>query len=394
MVSLVKKALAKMGLLNFYHLFLAWISSLIYKKPSHKLVVVGVTGTKGKSTVLELINAGLERAGEKTVLASSVRFKVGDESNTNSTGNTMPGRGFLQRLMKQGLDKGCKYALLEVVSEGIIQHRHRFIDFNAAVFVNIHPEHIESHGSFEKYRAAKVKFFEDVEKHNKSKAKFFINQEDENANHFIEAVDKESVVLSKKTNKPLSIPGEFNKENAGLAQAVLRELGISEKIIDGTFRHFEGVEGRMEKIQSDPFKVIVDYAHTPDSLEKVYETLKPKSEKLICILGAAGGGRDKWKRPELGKIADKYCDQIILTDEDPFDEDPNRILEEVEKGISTQDKSHKLIDRYQAISKAISLAQKGDTVIITGKGSEPYIRVAKGKRIPWSDKEVVKEILG
>ena len=379
-----------------YHYLLALTTAWIYKNPSKSLKVIGVTGTKGKSTVIELINAGLESAGKKTILASSIRFKIDDKSKVNETGNTMPGRGFLQKLMRQGVKAGCEYALLEIVSEGIVQYRHRFIDFDAAVFVNIHPEHIESHGSFEKYRDAKVKFFKDVDKHTKNKAKFFVNQDDPNANYFIEAVDKESVVLSTKTNKQLNLQGEFNRENAGLAEAVLRSFGIDEKIIEETFKSFQGVQGRMEIIQEEPFKVVVDYAHTPDSLEAVYQTLKPGSEKLICVLGAAGGGRDKWKRPELGKIAAQYCDTIILTNEDPFDESPSQILEEIELGIPNEDKKRvqKLIDRYQGIERAISIARPKDTVVITGKGSEPYIRIAKGRRLPWSDKGVVKEILG
>ncbi len=397
---ILTKVLKPLGVLSLYHIALAFGGALFSGFPSKKLKVIGVTGTKGKSTTLELINAGLEVAGKKTTLASSVRFKVGDRSKPNSTGNTMPGRGFLQKLMADGLKVGCEYALLEVVSEGIVQSRHRFIDFDAAAFVNLHPEHIESHGGFENYRDAKLKFFEDVERYSSKKdVRFFINQDDDNANYFINAVDSESVVLTTKTNKELKMPGDFNLQNAGLAEAILRFLEISEKDIEKAFREFAGVPGRMEILQERPFGVIVDYAHTPDSLEAVYTSVKKMFKgNLIGVFGSMGalgplGGRDRWKRPKMGEIAAKYCEEIILTDEDPVDEDPTQILEEIERGIKDKHKVKKILDRRQAIRAALDLAQRGDVVVVTGKGSEPYIRIAKGKRIPWSDVGVVKELL-
>ena len=405
MIRTLKYALSKilkpLGVLSLYHITLAFLGALRYGFPSRKLKVVGVTGTKGKSTTLELINAGLEAAGKKTVLASSVRFKVGENSRSNSTGNTMPGRGFLQKLMAEGVRTGCEYALLEVVSEGVVQYRHRFIDFDVAAFVNLHPEHIESHGSFESYRNAKLKFFKDTEKYSSKKdVRFFVNQDDENANYFINTVKKESVVLTTKTEKELKMRGAFNLQNAGIAEAILRFLGVSEKDIEKAFKEFAGVPGRMEVLQEKPFGVIVDYAHTPNSLEAVYASVKGMfNGHLIGVFGSMGalgplGGRDRWKRPKMGEIAEKYCKDIILTDEDPVDEDPAQILEEIEMGIKNKDKVKKILDRRQAIKVALDLAKAGDVVVITGKGSEPYIRVAKGKRISWSDVGVVKELLG
>lgn len=386
-----------------YHFLLAWLGATLYGNPSKKLFVIGVTGTKGKSTTIEIINAGLEAAGKKTAISSSVRIKIGDVSEVNDSGNTMPGRFFLQNLMSKALKASCEYALIEVTSEGARQYRHRFIDFDVAVFTNIHPEHIESHGSFEKYRDAKLSFFRDVAKlSGKANKHFFVKKEDDNAKYFADAAGSNVTLYSKEdvSSYELSptLRGDFNRDNAAAADAVLKTMGISEATRRAAFKTFRGVPGRLEFVKSKPFAVVVDYAHTPESLRTVYTTLRTelKPSKLICVLGAAGGGRDKWKRPKFGEIASQYCDSIFLTDEDPFDEDPKEILSEIKSGISDKfpkSKIQDIIDRREAISSAIGLAGEGDAVVITGKGSEPYIRVAHGKRIDWSDRRVVEEIL-
>ncbi|PIR97949.1 MAG: hypothetical protein COT89_01705 [Candidatus Colwellbacteria bacterium CG10_big_fil_rev_8_21_14_0_10_42_22] len=380
-----------------YHYSLALLGALIYGFPSRKIRVVGVTGTKGKTTTLELINAGLEEAGKKTALLSSVRIKLDKKTEPNLLGNTQPGRFYAQNFIKEAVNKGCQYVLLEIGSEGVVRHRHRFIDFDRAAFVNIHPEHIESHGSFERYRNAKLKFFRYVRGAlSKKEKKFFVNQDDANADLFIKAAGKYPVVLTTPTQKSLKMKGNFNRENAGVAEAILRSFDIPEEQIKSAFNKFAGVPGRMEYVQEEPFAVVVDYAHTPNSLEMVYKNLKPTENKMICVLGSAGGGRDKWKRPEMGLIASKYCAKIILTNEDPFDEDPLEILEEIKTGIPEEKKGKTeiVLDRGVAIKRAISLADKGDVVIITGKGSELSIRVKSGEKIPWSDVGVVRRVLG
>ena len=199
----------------------------------------------------------------------------------------------------------------------------------------------------------------------------------------------------------LNLAGEFNVQNCLAALAVSAMYGIDLPSAKPILEEIKSISGRMEFIQKEPFRVVVDYAHTPDSLESVYKTLKtqnPKNPKLICVLGAAGGGRDKWKRPEFGRIAEKYCDEIILTNEDSYDEIPEKIIEDIFSGISSSLKLeslkvHKVIDRKEAIKKALTDAQEGNTVIITGKGSEISMAVAGGKKLPWSDKQVVIEFL-
>ncbi len=371
----------------------AYLAAIIYRHPSRRIFVMGVTGTKGKSTVIEMINSVLEEAGLRTAISSSLRVKVGERSLPGDVNNTMRGRGFLQKFLRESVQAGCDYALVEVTSEGVRQHRHRFIDFDSGLLVNLHPEHIESHGSFEKYKQAKLDFFRDIRRHSKKgKQMFFVNRLDPSADDFMRAAEGGEIHLYAEADTPVGMRGGFNRVNAGAAEAVGRALGIEEEAIKRALAAFYGVPGRMEFVEEHPLRVVVDYAHTPDSLEAVYQALtKNGNRKLICVLGSCGGGRDKWKRPKLGEIASRYCREIILTDEDPFDENPEEILAEIRAGIPEasfrSEHVHEVVDRGEAIDMAISLAEPGDTVVITGKGSEPYIRVAKGEKIPWSDKE-------
>lgn len=393
---------------NSYHFLLSWLGNLIYRRPSRKIFVVGVTGTKGKSTVLELINAILETAGHKTALLSSVRIKIDKESKINQ-GNTMPGRLAIKRFLRKAVLAECSYALIEVTSEGVVQHRHRFIDWDAGVFVNLAPEHIEAHGSFEKYRDAKLSFFSYLASSAKPSTYFFINRDDPSAVYFEKIAHKarrglimffsasefmKSNIYERIRNEWLK--NEFNLENAAAAAAFGRSRAISDEIIIRAMDNFHGVPGRLDFIQREPFAVVVDYAHTPDSLEKVFKTLHAAvSPNLICVLGSAGGGRDKWKRPAMGLIASHYCREIILTNEDPYDENPVQILAEIKSGIANRQLPvYEILDRKEAIKRAISLAQPGDAVIITGKGSEPWLHLAKGKKIPWNERKTVEELLG
>ncbi len=435
---------------DIYHYLLAWAGNIIYGFPSKKLFVIGVTGTKGKTTTVELINAVLEAAGKKTAIISSLRFKVGKENWKNTTSMTMPGRFFIQRLLKKAVKAGCGYAIVEVTSQGILQHRHRFIDWDAAMILNLHPEHIEAHGSFENYRDAKLKFFNDIIRCSKKPRKtFFINEEDRYKNYFINAINnsgeiryfsRDSFIKNQLNNGRVSIgdwlASNFNLENAAAASAFTESQGIGWSVIKKAFQNFKGVPGRMEIISvsvktsadakaladrsagnQEKFRLVIDYAHTPDSLEKVYQAVgnskispyggspegkqNPKSKsRLICVLGAAGGGRDKWKRAVMGKIAAENCDVVILTNEDPYDEDPLRILNDIERGFAHALNSKlkmaghfKVLDRREAIKKSIEMAKKGDTVVITGKGSESWLHIERGKKIAWDERKIVEELL-
>lgn len=390
MKALIRKLIPSF-LLGWYHFGLAFFGVVLYGFPSRKLKVIGVTGTNGKTTVVNLTTKILEEAGYKTASLSSIKFKIADKERPNTLKMTMPGRFKLQKFFSQAVKAKCKYVVLEVTSEGIKQHRHRFINFNTAVFTNLFPEHIEAHKGFENYKKAKAKLFQ------ATKEIHVINIEDENAEYFLQIPAKKKYtyglnqgdINNKDLKLQLRLIGGFNIYNALAAVCVGLSQGIDLEACKSTVEKVEGIPGRMEEVISNPFKIFVDYAFTPNALEKVYQTLKPQTARMICILGAAGGGRDKWKRPVLGKIAAKYCDEIIITDEDPYDEDPMKIIEQVAQGA--KGKARKILDRREAIRKALSLAGSGDTVVITGKGSEPWICLARGKKIPWNEAGIIQE---
>jgi len=420
MKEIIKKFIPPF-LLDLYHFILAFFGALIYRFPSRELKVIGVTGTNGKTTVVEMISKIFEGGGYKVALANSIRFKIGEEEWPNTLRMTMPGRFKLQKFLRQAVDSGCQYAVLEVTSEGIKQHRHRFINFEIAVFTNLTPEHIEAHGSFEKYREAKGKLFK------ATKEIHIINLDDENAEYFLKFPAKKKIcfTLKERSGEPFSVVnaenvqvlqsglkffvegtefnlkllGEFNISNALAAICVALSQETSLEICKKALEKIEGIPGRMEEVISHPFKVFVDYAFTPNALEKVYQLLSSKfkvqSSKLICVLGACGGGRDKWKRLTLGGLAAKYCNEIVITNEDPYDEDPYQILSMIKSGILKSQfptsNFYEILDRREAIRKSMELANPNDVVVITGKGCEPWICIANGKKISWDDRRVVRE---
>jgi UDP-N-acetylmuramyl-tripeptide synthetase len=278
------------------------------------------------------------------------------------------------------------------------------------VFTNLAPEHIESHGSYENYRNAKLGIIKEILKSRKPNTAIVVNIDDKEAPSFlrIPAHDHLTVAfadvsafhedragirfLYKKQLFTSKLIGAFNAYNILVAIKIGEYLGISLDVIKDAIAGYKEIKGRAEKIDAgQPFDVIVDYAHTPDSLTAIYEATQ-YAKKKICVLGNTGGGRDTWKRPEMAKIAEQYCDHIILTNEDPYDEDPRKIVEDMKVAIK-----HKpcdiIMDRREAIAKAISLADAQDAVVITGKGTDPYIMGPNGTKEEWSDAEVAREEL-
>lgn len=409
------------------HFFLSFMGKMVYGNPSKDIFVIGITGTKGKSSTAEILNAILEEAGYKTAILSTVRFKIGNESRPNLMKMTMPGRFFVQKFLREAVMKNCDYAIVEMTSEGAKNYRHRFVDMNALIFTNISPEHIESHGSFENYLGAKLQIAKRLEHSNKPSKTIVVNDDDEKAGKFLAINVPNKITYSIKEAKPFTLtkegsninlfgtrvqtylPGEFNVYNILAAAKFAQSVGVKTAVIKSAIEKLKSIPGRLEKVEIDlghlrggtddkplgigmfpNFSVIVDYAHTADSLEKVYKVFK--NERKICVLGSCGGGRDKWKRPLMGEVADKNCDEIILTDEDPYDDDAEEIIQCIAGGI----KEHQpkiILDRREAIREAIRIARNGDAVIITGKGTDPFIMGPQGTKKVWSDKLVAEEEL-
>lgn len=397
-----------------YHLGLAYLAALWYKNPSRELMVIGVTGTKGKSTVTEIMARILRANGHKVASLSTIQFQIDDEVERNLFKMTMPGRFFVQHFLRRAVEAGCTHAVVEMTSEGAKQFRHQFIEMDALIFTNLTPEHIESHGSFEKYKKAKLSIAKKVETSTKCPRYIVANVDDEHGEDFLNFKVEHPLPYSLKNmslhslhrdsvslvfgDVTIRVPliGLFNVYNILSTITLARALGISFQTIDKALRSIPPISGRVEQFttrKDSPKQVtaVVDYAHTPDSLEKLYQAF-PNTPK-VCVLGNTGGGRDTWKRPEMGAIADKYCDQIILTDEDPYDEDPKKIIDQMVKGITNTDKLEIIMDRRLAIRRALELAPFGGHVLVSGKGTDPYIMGPRGKKTVWSDAAVVQEEL-
>jgi UDP-N-acetylmuramoyl-L-alanyl-D-glutamate--2,6-diaminopimelate ligase len=391
-----------------YHWTLSLTGALIYRFPSKKIKVIAVTGTKGKSSTVEIINAILEQAGKKTALSNTIRHKIADHSQKNIFKMSTPGRFFLQSFLRKAVSAGCEYAVLEISSQGAMYYRHNFIDLDTFIFTNLTPEHIEAHGTYENYRNAKLAIAKNIERSSKKEKTIIVNGDDKEAFQFLVPKADKKITYSLNQVEPYhlskngidftldgskvhsNLQGLFNLYNILAGITCAKNENIFNEIITKAIEELSSIPGRLEKIEAKGFSVIVDYAHTTDSLQKIYEVYK--DSPIIGILGGTGGGRDNWKRKAMGKIADDYCKEIILTNEDPYDEDPMKIIDDVAEGI-TKHKPHKILDRREAIRTALSKAKHGDVIIISGKGTDPYIMGPNNTKMPWSDSVVVKEEL-
>lgn len=445
-----------------YHYLLAAISAAIYRWPSEKIIVIGVTGTTGKTTSVYLIAKTLEAAGYKTGYTSTAMFNDGEKEWLNDKKMTMVGRLFTQKILRSMIKNKCQFAIVETTSEGIRQFRHKFINFDCLVFTGLYPEHIESHGSFEKYKSAKGKLFAHLKScrvkyvddnkffqqtvsglqktnFNCVKKTIIANLDDEHAEYFLnfwaeekigycqknagntssqrglalgknldQVMEYGDIVLGQKgisfkvlnMEMNLKLLGDFNVTNAMNAISVAVSQGVAMEKIKIGLEAVEGVAGRLERIdEGQNFTVIVDYAFEPHAVGKLYKTLKSiPHNKIIHVLGSAGGGRDASRRPILGKLAGENADIVIVTNEDPYDDDPKLIIDQVAIGADyvgkkSNENLFKILDRGEAIRFAINKASEGDVVIITGKGSEQAICAAKGEKITWDDRAVVRGIL-
>jgi UDP-N-acetylmuramoyl-L-alanyl-D-glutamate--2,6-diaminopimelate ligase len=429
MLSLLRK-ITPTWAFDAYHHALSTLAAAWYGHPSRELIVIGVTGTNGKSSTCYFLSKILEDGGAKTGMTSTAMFKVAEKMWTNSTKMTMLGRFQLQSLLREMVNAGCSYAVVETSSQGIVQHRHRAIAYDACVFTNLTPEHIEAHGGFENYKKAKIELFRHTAslprkriKDQDVKRAEILNADDVHAKDFVVKGFDETVWYGLRagalratdikeeldgvrfqvdgTSFHVKTPGRVMVENALAAIAAAQSYGVSFEDAARFLSDAPAMPGRYESIdEGQPFRVIVDYAYEPVALEKLFDFADEikRGRRIIHITGSAGGGRDVARRDVIGRLSAKRADITIVTNEDPYDDDPQSIIDAVAKGAIAGGKKEgesvfRILDRKEAIEKAISLAQNGDAVLITGKGSEPVMAVAGGKKIPSDDREMARAVL-
>ncbi len=408
-----------------YHKLKAMIAALVYGFPASKMIVIGVTGTNGKTTTVNLITNILMKAGKTVGMASTINFQIGEKRWVNDTKQSTVSPFKLQKLLKDMVKAGCKYAVIEVTSHAITQSRVFGINFDVGVFTNISADHIEYHGTFDEYLAAKGGLFKKV---SKGKRKFgvpkimILNGDDEYYKYFDQFVAdrkitfglKAATVYAEKIEKnpegssfilhvpnnavpvEIGLPGEYNVYNSLAAAATAMALEVPLDVIQAALKSVTVIPGRFEHVNmGQPYAVIVDYAHTPDALDALLSMYRNLTKnKLYVIFGCTGGGRDKSKRPKMGEIANQYADVVIVTDDDPYSEDEWGIIDQVCQGIPREEGKGlwKIPDRREAIRLALTVGTEGDCVVIAGKGAEEVMMV-RGQKIAWNDKKLVEELL-
>ncbi len=404
---------------------MAAFSQLFYGNPSEKLRLIGVTGTNGKTTTTHLIEAILSTHGSRTGLLGTIRYQVGPEKLPVLA--TTPEAPDLQKILKTMVNKEVAYAVMEVSSHALELNRVSGCDFDVAVFTNVTEDHLDFHGEFERYLAAKGKLFSQLGgsfiKNNKPRYAV-INADDRNAFYFQRqattqwityGIDNPATVSAKNISVKdegvsfelvspwgvksfsLRLTGTFSVYNALAATTVALLEGVPLKTIKQALENIAGIPGRFEKIAlGQDFTVIVDYAHTPDGLENVLQAVKGFAEGKIITIFGCGGERDRTKRPVMGRIAGHYSDYCILTSDNPRGEDPWQIIEEVKAGLQEKKSFGSgysvQADRREAIKLGVELARPGDIVIIAGKGHEDY-QIFADRTIPFSDKEVASKFI-
>ena len=366
---------------NIFHPYESHFGAVLFGLPARRLTVVGVTVTDGKTTTTNLIGHILKTAGVKTGVSSTL-----DSPHTST-----PGRWHLQRFLKKLVDDGCTHAVLEITSIGADQGRQAGIKFAVGVLTNIaNNEHLDYHETYNHYLNSKFKFLSCCKK-------IVLNADDSSAELFIKKYPKLKSDVSTYSLKDwessglkTSLLGDFNKLNILAACQAAKLLGVKEETIKKAVSNFLPLSGRLETVIDRPFQVIVDFAHTPQAFENVLPTVKPAKGRLIHVFGCTGD-RDNGKRPLMGAIAEKFDDVIILTHEDTYFENLSTIIEQIKTGIKNK-VPIVLLDRHEAIKKALSLAKPGDVVIISGVGHQKSLNLG-GKEVPWSDQETIKELM-
>src|SRR4030043_1673295 len=406
------KKLIPQSIKNIYHLFQAILANAWYGFPSRKLKVGGVTGTNGKTTTVQMIAKILEEAGYKIAVASTINFKIGEKEWVNDTKFTTFSSFKLQEFLKKAVRANCEYAIVEVTSHALDQNRIWGVSFGVAVITNITREHLDYHGTIDEYALAKERLFKIVAKNpegvsvvnlgmefadnflkypaEKKYGYYLENQESGIRNQEINIIKAKNIKLEIDRSEfiihnsrfIIHLHGEFNIENALAATCVGLSQGISLENISKALARIKGIPGRMERIKNGRgLEIIVDYAVTPDSLGKLYNYingLKKENAKVVAVFGSCGE-RDRGKRLIMGEIVARHADYCFVTNEDPYNEDPQKIIDEVFSGVLKRKKEKenawRISDRREAIKKALQIAKPGDIMVVNGKGAEEIMAI-------------------
>ncbi len=423
MKRLIKK-LAGRPALRAYHAAKSTLFSTLAGQPGADFVTIGVTGTNGKTTTANLITHIFEASGHKVALLSTIQFRINGEETINELKMTVPDPRTFNRFLTKAKQAGCTVLVVEATSHALDQNRFSGLTFDTGVLTNITHDHLDYHGTFDGYVQAKRTLFA------RGLRLSVLNADDPNGLEFsklpagihtLYTLDPTALGMLRPVrvvqhgehteieltlpDQELSftvkttLPGQFNVQNILAAVGVALGHGIDVRHIQEGIEAVRAVPGRMEQVNvGQPFTVIIDYAHTPDALEQMFAALKPlKKGRVISVLGATGE-RDTAKRPVLGKIAATHADIVMVTNEDPYEEDPRAIIDAVASGVPEVDSHHegqtwwRVDDRAEAIEKALDMAHSGDIVTVTGKGAETGMAV-KGGTVPWSDRAIIEKAL-
>ncbi len=394
---------------------LAVIAANFYGNPSEEIKLIGVTGTNGKTTTTTLLHALFNKLGQKSGLISTINYKIADKSLPALF--TTPDSLQINLLLRQMIDEGCKYCFMEVSSHAVSQNRVSALKFSGGVFTNLSQDHLDYHNSFQEYLETKKSFFDNLP----ADAFALTNADDKNgwvmlqnskAKKYSYSLHSVADFKAKIIDNQISglgleiigieawfkLVGKFNAYNILAIFATANILGLDIKNALTALSGFESVEGRFQHIISNnKINIIIDYAHTPDALENVLKTLREVNNdskaRIITVFGC-GGNRDKTKRPLMGSLAAKYSDKIVITDDNPRNENPVYITNDIVNGLDDEGRAKSLVinNRKEAIKTAIALAEKNDIVLVAGKGHEKYQEI-NGVRHHFDDEKVVKEII-
>ena len=404
---------------NVYRKTRIQLVSARYGWPARGLRVIAVTGTNGKTTTANYINEILKQAGYKTAMFTTAVIEVAGESKINNLNATVASVSRMQQFLNEARRYKVDFVILEVTSHSLHQHKLDGVPIEAAIMTNLTQDHLDYHKTMEKYAAAKGLLFA------RNPRYIVLNRDDDWFDYFdIYLAEQQKITYGKSEDADVRIsdirlykkgseatlafdhqeksqlatylPGEYNVFNMAAAASICYVLGVSMSDIKNGIASLEGIPGRFERATKDEtYEVIVDYAHTPDALEKLLEATRNITKKRIILVFGACGDRDALKRPIMGKIAAKLADEIILTDEESYNENPDKIRRDIYAGIEESkatNKTTEIADRREAMRHALNIAKKDDTILITGMGHEQF-RIINGEKLPWNDTNIVREII-